>query len=477
MAPVMSDDRRVYRGIDLMVGSLRVADAIERVSTSSTLGVLLPTSGIFPIAALAGWSLGRTIVPLNYLLAREELEYVIRDCGCDCVVTIGPMLDFLGFRPSGARLLRLDRLRFSGVPTPRWPKGAGDDDLATLLYTSGTSGKPKGVMLSHANILANIRQTCAVAEFARSDRLLGVLPQFHSFGFTVLTLLPLARGVRTHLLARFHPAQVLEAIRTHRPTAFVGIPSMYGALLRLKDAGPQDFACFRIMISGGEPLPADIACRFQERFGQTIHEGYGLTETSPVSHVNRPGRARLGTVGPPVPDLEQAIADLDTGEILPWGREGEIRLRGPNVFRGYYRLPAETASAFDEHGYFRTGDIGRIDDDGSLRITGRLKEMLIVAGENVFPREIEEVLNRHPSVGASGVVGMMDPLRGEVPVAFVEVEEGAEFDELALRDHCRDHLAGYKVPREIRRVERLPRNPTGKIMRRELSRFLAHAPG
>ena len=474
---VMSDDRRSYRGIEMLAGALHLADAIERAGSQRAVGVLLPTSGLFPMASLAAWTLGRVLVPLNYLLAREELEYVIADSGCDCIITVSPMLDFLGYEPAGARLIRMDALAFRGCPTPRWPAPARGDDLGVLLYTSGTSGRPKGVMLSHHNILTNIRQTCTVASFTQRDLLLGVLPQFHSFGFTVLTMLPLIRGIRAHMLARFQPTQVLAAIREHHPTAFVGIPSMYGALLRLKDATREDFSCFRYMISGGEPLPLDIAHRFEERFGQVIHEGYGLTETSPVTNVNRPGRARLGTVGPPVPDLEQIVCDPETGRPLAIGAEGEVRMRGPNVFRGYYGLAEETTQAFDERGFFRTGDMGRIDPDGSLRITGRIKEMLIVGGENVFPREIEEVLNRHPSVAASGVVGQMDPVRGEVPVAFVELEEGYELDERALREHCRASLAGYKVPRRIIALAELPRNPTGKIMRRalrdDLERFMA----
>ncbi len=471
----MTDDRRSYRACDLLVGSLHAASAIERSCRTDTVAILLPTSGAFPIAALAAWSLGKTVVPLNYLLSREELEYVIADCGCDTIITAGPMLDHLGYEPAGAKLLRLENVSFKGFPAPRWPAGANEQDLAALLYTSGTSGKPKGVMLTHANLRANIRQTTQIAEFSKNDVLLGVLPQFHSFGFTVLTLLPLIVGIRTHMLARFVPAQILHAIRTHRPTAFVGIPSMYGALLRLKSATREDFASFRLMVSGAEPLPMDIATRFQERFGQTIHEGYGLTETSPVTNVNLPGRPRFGTVGPPVCDLEQIIVCLETAKTLPKGCEGEIRMRGPNVFAGYYHLPDQTAEAFDEHGFFRTGDIGSIDDDNSLRITGRLKEMLIVAGENVFPREIEEALNRHPRVAASGVVGMIDGIRGEVPMAFVELEEGATFDERALREHCRGLLAGYKVPREIRVIDQLPRNPTGKIMRRELKKLLENA--
>ncbi|MBX3363613.1 MAG: AMP-binding protein [Phycisphaeraceae bacterium] len=466
------DDRRSYRGIEILVAATHVASEIERVSGARSTAILVPASGAFPIAALAAWMLGRTVVPLNFLLAREELQYVIDDCETDTVVTVGPMLDHLGYTPQAENIILLDQIEFRRFPELRWPARAGWDDLAALLYTSGTSGKPKGVMLSHGNILSNVRQVLSVVPFSREESLLGVLPQFHSFGFTVLTVLPLMVGMKAVYQARFQPTKVLQAMREHRPQFFVGIPSMYNALLNVKSAKADDFASFRYLISGGEPLPRDVADRFKERFGKPIREGYGLTETSPVTHVCREGAERDGTVGRGVTDVLTRIVDLDRQVEVPPGRDGEIRLKGPNIFKGYWKLPDESAAAFDAEGWFRTGDIGRLDADGLLAITGRHKEMMIVGGENVFPREIEEVLNRHPAVQASGVIGVMDPIRGEVPVAFIEIAEGAEFDESALRSHCREHLAGYKVPRDIRPVESLPRNPTGKIMRRQLKSLL-----
>jgi long-chain acyl-CoA synthetase len=232
----------------------------------------------------------------------------------------------------------------------------------------------------------------------------------------------------------------------------------------------------RFTVSGGEPLPDAVAARFLERFGKELNEGFGLTETAPVTHWCRPFEHRVHSVGMPIPDVEQRIYDITSSPeapvFLPPGQEGEIQLRGPNIMQGYYKLPNETASAFTADGWFRTGDIGKIDADGFLYITGRLKEMLIVGGENVFPREIEEALNKHSSVNASGVIGAKDPMRGELPVAFVEMREGQEFDEKALLQHCRGLLAGYKVPSRIIKVDALPRNPTGKIMRRQLKDML-----
>jgi long-chain acyl-CoA synthetase len=466
------DDRGSRKGAELLVGALYLAEFLAAKCKTRTVGVMLPTGAGTPVAALAAWMLGKTVVPLNYLLKPEELQYVIDDCGTDTVLTAGPMLDFMGFTPRVSNLAKLDTMSFKGMPEPRWPVSVSDDELAVLLYTSGTSGKPKGVMLSHGNISANIRQVVEHAHFTRDDVMLGVLPQFHSFGLTVLTLLPLTLGLKAVYTARFVPQKIVKLMREHRPTIFVAIPSMYSALLAVKDAEPEDFASLKYAISGGEPLSDAVAERFFERFGVRINEGYGLTETSPVTNVCLPHEYRPHSVGRALPEIDQRIIDLNTGTRLPFDHEGEIWIKGPNVMQGYRGLAEETAKALTPDGFLRTGDIGRIDPDGFLSITGRLKEMLIVGGENVFPREIEEVLDKHPSVQASGVVGVKDPVRGELPFAFVELREGQTFDKSALTAHCRASLAGYKVPTDIRHLETLPRNPTGKVMRRELKKLL-----
>lgn len=469
---IVTDERRSYRGIDIVAGSLYVAQEIAKVCQSRTVGVMVPTSGAFPIAALAAWALGKVVVPLNYLLKQEELQYVIDDCGCDTIVTVGPMLDHLGFVPRAKNLLRLDEMNFGGFPEPRWPVRAEADDLGVLLYTSGTSGHPKGVMLSHGNIRSNIEQILSWVEFGPKDTMLGVLPQFHSFGMTVLTLLPLGAGVKVVFAARFIPARIIKMLREHRPTVLVAIPSMYGALLHAKDAKPEDFASLRYVVSGGEPLPRGVFEKFKERFGITINEGYGLTETSPVTNWCRPDEWKPHSVGKPITGVVERIIDVNTGHDLGPNQDGEVWIGGPNVMQGYYKLPAETERALTPDRFLRTGDMGRLDDDGHLFITGRIKEMLIIGGENVFPREIEEVLNQHPSVKDSGVVGKPDDLRGELPVAFVEMKEGETFDARALATWCRGKLAGYKIPDEIRLLDALPRNATGKVMRRELKKLV-----
>ena len=466
------DDQRSWRGVELLVGAMHLAAEIERRGESWTVGVLLPAGGAFPMAALAAWMLGRTVVPLNFLLSREELQYVIDDCETDVVVSAGPMLEYMGYEPRVKNLVRLDAMNFKTFPEVRWPALIDDERLAVLLYTSGTSGKPKGVMLSHANVCANIEQCRVWSGFTARDVVLGVLPQFHSFGFTVLTMLPLTAGARAVYCSRFLPPKIVKLFREHKPTVFVGIPSMYNALLHVKDASGGDFASLRYAVSGGEPLPDAVSSAFLERYGVQINEGYGLTETSPVTNWCLPQEYTAHSVGRCVPGVSARIVDWETGAVLAPGRDGEVRLKGPNVMQGYYKLPTETAAAFDSEGWFRTGDIGSLDNDGHLFITGRLKEMIIVGGENVFPREIEEVLDKHPSVMASAVIGVRDDVRGELPWAFVETRDGLQFQEAALRTWCRERLAGYKVPREIRAIDKLPRNPTGKIMRRELRKLV-----
>lgn len=465
---VVVDDQREWRGIDLYIASQHLAKRVGEATDRPHVGIMLPTSGLFPMALIATWRLGRTAVPLNYLLKPDDLAYVLEDAGVDTVITAGPMLEAFGALPGNVQAIKLDEMRFGGVPPLRRAVSKPDDHLAVLLYTSGTSGRPKGVMLSAGNLAANVQQIIEFVGFSSDDTVMGVLPQFHSFGLTVLTLLPLSTRSKAVYTARFNPRRTLKLLEEHRPTTMVAIPSMYNALLGTKNATPDHFATIRFLVSGGEPLPAAVFDGFRDRFGVTINEGYGLTETAPVANWCRPQDHRRHSVGLALPGVEEKIVGPG-GDALPVDEDGEVWIRGANVMQGYYNLPDETAAVLDGDGWFKTGDMGRIDADGHLYITGRIKEMLIIGGENVFPREIEEVLNTHAAVHDSAVIGMHDQTRGEVALAFVEMVEDATFDEASLRSHCREALPQYKVPRDIRVIEALPRNATGKIMRRELS--------
>lgn len=462
------DDYRSWRGIDLQVASWHIAKHIQAATKKQTVAILLPTSGMFPASVTAIWSVGKTAVPLNYLLSKDEIEYIITDSGVDTVVAVGPMIDLIGGLPQELNVIKLDEISFKGFPPIRRSIKSDEEMLAALLYTSGTSGKPKGVMLTAANLMSNVDQCKRWVGFTRKDIFLGLLPQFHSFGFTVTTLVPAATGALAVYTARFNPRKVLELLRKHKPTAMLAIPSMFNAILNTKSGKADDFSSIKLAVSGGEALPDAVYEGIKDRFGLMIHEGYGLTETSPVANICRPGEQRRGSVGMPVVDVHERIVDENEND-LPANQDGEIRIAGPNIMQGYFNLPDETEAVFDSKGYFRTGDMGHLDDDGFLYITGRIKEMLIIGGENVFPREIEEVLTNHEDVTAAGVVGRKDVSRGEVAVAFVEIREGTTFDEGKLRAWCREKLAGFKVPKTITLLDELPRNPTGKIVRRELA--------
>ncbi len=490
------DDQREYSFAKIGAGALFAAKAIEKATKQDKVGIMLPTSGAFTVAFLGAWLAKKTPVPLNYLLSQDELAHVVADSGIDTIITAQKMIDAISglgidvaALPGNVRLMKLEDVSFKGLPPLRIPPKLDDDDLAVLLYTSGTSGKPKGVMLTELNIRTNIEDSLEHAGITQCDRFLGVLPQFHTFGLTVLTLLPLYGGGQVIYTARFNPRKLMDLMRQHRPQLFIGVPSMLSALLSVKNVTADDWESLRFVICGGEPLPQATFDGFKQKLGVQINEGYGLTETSPCTNWSTPTHTKLHSVGLPLPSVQNFILD-EQNNLLGRNREGEILISAPSVMKGYYQLPeltdevilnldVPTDPAIGSAGKhakkggptrcFRTGDIGKIDEDGYLYITGRKKEMLIIAGENVFPREIEEVLNRHDTVHASAVIGKSDESRGEVAIAFVEIEGDAEFDEAALKAFCRDNMAAFKVPKEIRRLDELPRNPTGKIMRRALS--------
>lgn len=493
------DDRRSFTYGQLLAGAFYMADAISFATSRKHVGLMLPTSGAAPLALLGAWIAGKVPVPLNYLLAKEELRYVLRDSDIDTVVTVKPMLEFLSGEgktgtceytgatgpgrdviPGDIKIVLLEDVSFKGFPTPRFPPLNSPDDLAVILYTSGTSGKPKGVMLTHGNLRSDVLGSIQLAQIQNADKFLGILPQFHSFGLTALTLMPLYVGSTVVYTARFIPRKIVQLLEEHRPEVFMAVPSMYGALLSVKGMTADTWKSVRFPVSGGEPLPRATYDTYLNDYGLRILEGYGLTETSPVTHwsTQHEGGQKVGHVGRTLPCVKTYIVDEHNRPLGP-NVDGEIIIVGPNVMKGYYKLPQQTGEVLFDFTTpapggetvraFRTGDIGRVDEEGFLAITGRKKEMLIIGGENVFPREIEEVLNAHPMVKDSAVVGKQDGMRGEVPIAFVEVAEGVMFDETKLREHCRDRLATFKCPREIRVIDQLPRNPTGKILRRKLT--------
>ena len=432
------------------------------------VGVLLPSSAGF-VASFYGTLLaGKSAVPINFLLGDREIAHIVADSGIDTVVTIPQ----LAGRVKDLPLNVIDLTALPQTPPaaikPKFPEPKADDE-AVLLYTSGTSGLPKGVILTYGNFQSDVDASIQHVGLKSSHVFLGVIPMFHSFGVMAMMLAPIQLGSKIIYLARFSAVGVLNAIREHNVSIMMGVPSMYGAMLRLKDASPDDFKNVYAVISGAEPLPETIREAFLKRFGKPIYEGYGLTETSPAVNFNTPTAHRPGSVGKSVPGAEVKITD-ENGQALPVGEIGEVWLKGPMIMKGYWNLPDETSAALTPDRFFKTGDLGKLDDEGYLYITGRKKDMIIVAGEKAFPREIEDVLARHPSVAEAAVVGKKDPSRGEVVVAFVTAREGQTPKADELKDHCRQQgLPQWKAPREIHVVEDLPRSPTGKVLKRELA--------
>ena len=432
------------------------------------VGLLLPSSAGF-VASFYGTLLaGKSAVPINFLLGDREIAHIIQDSGIDTVVTIPQ----LGGRLKDLPLKVIDLTQLPQTPpaaiTPRFPQPTTDDE-AVLLYTSGTTGLPKGVILTYGNFQSDVDASIQHVGLKSSHVFLGVIPMFHSFGIMAMMLAPMQLGSRIIYMARFSAVGVINAIREHKVSIMMGVPSMYGAMLRLKDATADDFKDMYAVISGAEPLPETIREGFLRRFGKPIFEGYGLTETSPAVNFNTPEAHKPGSVGKSIPGAQVKITD-EHGNALPLGEIGEVWLKGPMVMKGYWNLPDETAAVLTPDRFFKTGDLGRLDEDGYLYITGRKKEMIIVAGEKAFPREIEDVLARHPSVAEAAVVGKKDPSRGEVVVAFVTAREGQTPAADELKEHCKQQgLPQWKSPREIHVVADLPRSPTGKVLKRELA--------
>jgi len=417
---------------------------------------------------------GGVVVPINNFLKPVEVSYILNDSGANVLITDAeraahfealkaarPSLDMLRVEEFAA--LNPSSIRIS-------PSSYSEKDLAALLYTSGTTGHPKGAMLTHGNFLHNVASCVAALDVRGDERVVVALPQFHSFMFTVGTLLPTLCGCGILLLKTLHPFKsVLEEIARHHGTILPAVPSFYRTLLSVPEFGKLPL---RLCVSGGAPLPVEVFNEFTRQFPFPLREGYGPTESSPVATVNPIyGVNKPGSIGKPLPNVELSIRD-ETGRELAVGEIGEICIRGGNVMRGYWNQPEETAKVLRD-GWLYTGDVGYRDPEGYYYITDRKKDMLLVNGINVYPREIEEVIYQFPGVKEAAVVGAPDPRKGEQPVAFIAVAEGQTLDEKALHQFIRGKLADYKLPKQIVLLPALPRNATGKILKTELRKQVA----
>jgi long-chain acyl-CoA synthetase len=490
---------------DRFAGGLRALG----LRTGDRVSLHLPNCPQFVIAYYGVLKAGGIVVPFNPLLVEREIAAQLQDCGARVAVTLdlfaarvraaapGSALAYTivtricEFFPPLLRLLYPLRARRYG----EWPTIVPDatthafrtlcqahpldraaiqrpDEVAVLLYTGGTTGTPKGAMLTHRNLVANAYQSACWYPNPQGTPItcLGVLPLFHSYAMTVVMNVGILLGSRMVLLPRFETKMVLEAISRYRPQQLPGVPTLYNALVSHPQVGHYNLRSIQACISGAAALPAEVQARFEQVTGGRLVEGYGLTEASPVTHVTPIGGLRKpGSIGVPLPDTDAQIADLETGArtVVP-GEVGELVIRGPQVMAGYWNRPDETAATLRD-GWLYTGDIAKMDADGYFYILDRKKEMLITGGLNVYPREVEEVLFAHPAVQEAALIGVPDAHRGEVGKAYVVLKPGAQTTAEDLLAHCRAHLAPFKVPREIEFRQALPKSLIGKVLRRVLA--------
>jgi long-chain acyl-CoA synthetase len=410
---------------------------------------------------------GAVVVPINNFLKPSEVNFILQDASIDVLITDDELAVHLeALRPARPNLKLFPAGKLSAqLPSTEHPPAntsIAEADLAVLIYTSGTTGRPKGAMLSHGNLLHNVESCRIVLRTVSADRFAVLLPMFHSYMLTVGMLLPLLVGGSMVVVKSLHPVKnALTEVFQRQASILPAIPQFYRSLVH---SPLPSLMSIRLCISGAAPLPGQVLKEFEEKFHIPLIEGYGLSEASPVVTKNPlDGNRKAGSIGRPIPNVEVTIQD-ESGHELPPGEIGELCVRGGNVMLGYWKQPDETAKVM-RNGWLLTGDIGYRDPENYFYITDRKKDMLLVNGINVYPREIEEVLYRIPGLKEAAVIGKPDVRRGERPVAFVAANEGVTLDAKSIQQFVREHLADYKVPRNVIVLPALPRNATGKILK------------
>jgi len=463
-----------YRELD--EASARVAGLLRErgVKPGDRVAIMLPNVAEFAVVYYGVLRAGGVVVPMNPLLKVREVAYYLGDSGARLIFAWHAVAGDArgGAQRADAQAVVVDPATFADLVAAAAPDhrvvDRDDADTAVILYTSGTTGQPKGAELTHANLARNTEVVCTdLIRLGPSDVIFGGLPLFHSFGQTCTLNAAVASGACLTLLPRFAADQALQIVADHRVTFFAGVPTMYSALLALPDRAAYDVSALRVCMSGGAALPVEVLRGFEKAFGCQVLEGYGLSETSPVASFNHPNRERKpGSIGTPIRGVAMRVVD-SRGHEVPQGEVGEIVIRGHNVMKGYWQRPEETAEAIPD-GWFRTGDLGRVDEDGYFVIVDRKKDLIIRGGYNVYPREIEEVLYEHPAVAEAAVIGLPHPQLGEEIGAAVALKPGATVTAEALRDHVKTQVAAYKYPRTVWIVDILPKGPTGKILKRKI---------
>ena len=480
VALVSRGEPTTYGSLRALVAGARGGLAAQGIGAGDRVALLCGNTRHFVVAYLAALGLGAVAVPLNPFDPAAALEHELSEVAAGLIVVDGNGADawssvdrarvpsVRSVVAAGTDIERaaasLDELAAS-APVPVIDRDAGD--LAVLLFTSGTAGAPRAAMLTHGNLLANIGQSAVDGGIGASDVVYCVLPLHHVFGLNVALGQTLAGGGSIVLVQRFDPATAIETIAERGVTVVPGAPPMWLAWAAFADATAESFAGVRLALTGAAPMPAETIHSFEERFGLVLREGYGLTEAAPVVTTSVGIPIRAGSVGRVVPGVEVRLVDGDGSDVLA-GDPGEIWVRGPNVFAGYWNDAEATARVLDPQGWLHTGDVAVVDDAGYLWLVDRAKDLIIVSGFNVYPAEVEEVLAEHSGVAEAAVVGVAHPHTGEAVKAYVVAKPGVELFEEQLVRHCADHLARYKCPTKVLVVLELPRNASGKLLRRIL---------
>jgi long-chain acyl-CoA synthetase len=472
--PALIGAQRTWTYAQLRDAALAYAGALSNqgIETGDRVLLIAPTVPEFVIAYLGIAALGAVVVPVNTMSTRPELEYFISDAGCSLAIGWHE-LGSAAAEAAGAQGIPLWSLteggEVSGSEALATVCDRGSNDVAVIVFTSGTTGRPKGAELTVGNLLSAGDISVRLCDTSPEDRLGTGLPLFHVFGQVAVLMSALTGGASVSLLARFTPKAMLELLRRDGLTIVCGVPTMWNAMLHdAGDATAEDFAQLRLAVSGGASLPGEVARAFQEKFGCGLLEGYGLTETTAVATFGG-ADAPTGTVGPAVFDTQVEIRDL-SGEPVAAGTAGEVFVKGPTVMRGYHNRPEATAEVLSPDGWLRTGDIGELDEAGNLRIVDRAKELIIRGGYNVYPSEVEGALYEHPDIVEVAVVGVPHPHYGEEVAAVVVVRAGAPQDGPAITAWSREKLSAYKIPRIVQFVDELPKGSTGKILKRAIDR-------
>ncbi|WP_174730650.1 fatty acid--CoA ligase family protein [Mesobacillus harenae] len=487
------DQTTTYAELDAAV--TKFASGLEKlgVKQGDHIALLLGNSPHFIISLYGAMRLGATVIPVNPIYTADEIGYILKNG--DVKIVVGLDLLLPGVEKMHQQLTSVEKfivcesgqVKESDLDVTKlsvYPKlkpfaeviGSGDlgfkgpetdeNDTAVILYTSGTTGRPKGAMLTQRNLFSNAKDVGEYLRMNKDDKVITTLPMFHVFCLTVALNAPLMNGATLLLVPKFSPAEIFRIGQKFEPTVFAGVPTMYNFIQQHPEGNPQDLKSLRLCISGGAPMPVALLKDFEKKFNVRISEGYGLSEASPVTCFNPLDRPRkAGSIGMSIVNVENKVVD-ELGEEVPVGQVGELIVQGPNVMKGYYKMPEETAATIRD-GWLYTGDLAKVDEEGYFYIVDRKKDLILVGGYNVYPREVEEVLYSHPDVLEAAVLGVPDPNFGESVRSYV-VSKNPDLTEKELLEFCKEHMAKYKIPSSIEFLEELPKNTTGKILRRAL---------